>query len=233
MLKDVKMPTGQPATIRDIPAIQANIHSIDMSTNFVKKWNASYEQRGRFLEMMLPKLEKVYKRIPSEYQAQPARALQQLIAKKVKGSEALGEWMSMATEMALDYNAMIMAGPAGGAGTAGTGAEREARQDLLNPALPPKTFHGTVMGMKKAMTERLRSSNFVLNSLNKDRDKWTGGHSALVDAPDPDVPDEFKTPSKVSGGGGPYPPLSALTEDQLMNVPPEQLEWYRTHPEAQ
>lgn len=180
------------------------------------KWVANVQNRMSFLDGMLPQIEEAFERIPRKYQNEPVTKLQQIYLKNIEGNEPLGTYLTMATEAAKEYNAMIMGGPTGAAGSAGGVVERLGVQDFLDPAQPPKTFIGSMKGIRKGSEVRLKGLEKTLNSLIGNLDRTTGGHASDLQSPNPSAPP-----------AGTVKDASQMTDEELM------ADYRRRHPEGE
>jgi len=188
--------------------IRGQAQSLYGSLQFQQKWHDVTFNMSSTLDGMLPEVMKAYNAMPIKAQAMPARQLEQYAEQNLKGSEPVGRFVVLATEMAREYNRILLSGPMGGGGTPGSVEERKVTEDWMAGSMPAKTFLGSMNGMKKGSKIRMQAHEAAKNQIMKQMDAITGGHgSELVATP--------QKPSTI---------LPYLTPDQAEQLPLEDLE---------
>jgi len=188
--------------------IRGQAQSLYGSLQFQQKWADVTFNMSSTLDGMLPEVMKAYNQMPVTAQAMPARQLQQYTEQNLKGSEAVGRFVVLATEMAREYNRILLSGPMGGGGTPGSVEERKVTEDWMAGSMPAKTFLGSMNGMEKGSKIRMQAHEAAKKRIMKQMDDLTGGHgSDLVATP--------KKPSTI---------LPYLTKEQAETLPLEDLE---------
>jgi hypothetical protein len=191
--------------------IRGQAQALYGSLQFQQKWADVTYNMSQTLDGMLPQVMKAYNEMPVSAQAEPLRRLEQYAQQNIKGSEAIGRFVVLATEMAREYNRILLSGPMGGGGTPGSVEERKVTEDWMAGSTPAKTFVGSMNGMGKGARIRMDAHLAAKNRIMKQMDALTGGNaSSLIATPQ-------KPPSLL-----PY-----LTQEQLNDMPLEDLERLR------
>jgi hypothetical protein len=212
MIDEVGKRRGVKLSEMDKYTIRGQAQSLYGSLQFQQKWSDVTYNLSQTLDGMLPQVMKAYNDMPVNLQSKPLREVQGYAAQNLEGSESVGRFIVLATEMAREYNRILMSGPMGGGGTPGSIEERKVTEDWLAGSVPPKTFVGSMNGMHKGSKIRLEAHTAAKNRILKQMDALTGGHSnELLAAP--------QQPSTI---------LPYLNKEQLDSLPLEDLERLQT-----
>jgi len=208
MIDEIGKRRGVKLTEMDKYTIRGQAQSLYGSLTFQQKWADVTYNLSQTLDGMLPEVMKSYNQMPVSAQAKPLRELQGYAAQNLEGSEAVGRFIVLSTEMAREYNRILLSGPMGGGGTPGSVEERQVTEGWLAGGTAPKTFIGSMNGMKKGSEIRLEAHAAAKKRIMKQMDDLTGGHSS----------DLIATPQK------PSTILPYLTPQQLDELPLEDLQ---------
>jgi hypothetical protein len=208
MLDEIGKRRGVKLTEMDKYTIRGQAQALYGSLQFQQKWSDVTYNLSQTLDGMLPQVMKAYNDMPLTVQAQPLRELQQYAAQNLEGSESVGRFVVLATEMAREYNRILLSGPMGGGGTPGSVEERKVTEDWMAGSMPSKTFVGSINGMHKGSKIRMEAHTAAKNRIMKQMDSLTGGNSAAL----------LATPQK------PSTILPYLNAQQLDTLPLEDLE---------